>query len=329
MAYPDMQKYPEEQRNAICYSLYKKKKMKKNFVCCDSAGGCYLPEDDARQVDALTKTLPKDCTFQKKAYPVEYQFEPGERSEVSIITSQTVDKSNEVVLVAGLNLDTYRNSYAVLYEHDRNKPFANCKWIKSFNNDTEVRAKTIYPTKPEGEDVVWLADSVWALTKCVPPVLRCKSIGFLPREPKRSPTREELALYPEWKGAGVWANTLLLEYSVVTNGCHQDAIVMAVNDKSIDPIVFKSAGIAIPQPEVKEVVKECACHSAALHAMHEKKLTLADAIDYVSKHCGTRKPVKKKINLDELYAKAINELSIDPDKIVAAALEKYKNRGRV
>src|SRR5579884_3101781 len=94
------------------------KEQKVECVSC----GVWLPESCAREVDDLYKTLPSGLEYQRKAMPVEMMFEPGERSEVSILTNATVDKSNEVVIPEGLDLDSYRRNMVVLWNHDHDQP---------------------------------------------------------------------------------------------------------------------------------------------------------------------------------------------------------------
>lgn len=284
----------------------------KHLVECASVP-CSLPEDTAREVDALFKSLPSGLAFQRKSLPVEYQFEPGERAEVSVLTSQTVDKSGEVVLPEGLELDSYRRSMIVLWNHDKNKPVASCGWIKHFKD--HIRAKTIYPEKPDDVDTPWFTDQVWAMTKSSPPILRCKSIGFLPLAPLREPTAQELEDHPDWAGAGVWEKSLLLEYSCVYNGCNDDALVTAINTKSLD--VEKLRIMGVPVPEVKQIdVPEI-----------PKGLSLRDAIAYAKAHAIRLRRKRKGIDMNEVVEKAVE--SLDVEAIVQKAVQLYQNRHRV
>jgi hypothetical protein len=294
--------------------------MKKKFVECQSTG-TLLPESEATKVDDLFKTLPSGTEYHIKAMPVDYEFVHGERSEVSIITTSTRDKSSEVVLGEGLDLDTYRNSMVVLWMHQKHNPIGTCGWIK--HRDGVVRAKTIYPTKPEDIDTTWQPDQVWAMTKCVPPILRCKSIGFIPRTPLRDPTSEELTEHPEWKGAGVWDDTMLLEFSVVHNGCNNEALIEMVNTKSVDPKSLEEMGIEVP-PQVIETLPEIV--QEVKEVQTKTGMPLDAAVAYVLK---MPKRIKKKIDLDRIFAKAMNEVDLDVDAIVRKALAAHQNRGRV
>jgi hypothetical protein len=287
--------------------------------------GTRLPESVAKEVDDLFKTLPSDCTYRTKAIAADaINFEPGERSEVSILTTNSVDWSNEVVLPEGVDMDAYRKSMVVLWNHDNDKPIGSCEWIKNHKNS--IRAKTVYPA-----DGTELSNQTWIMTKCTPPVLKAKSIGFLPRKPLRDATEDELTEHPEWKGAGVWDDVLLLEYSVVPLGCNKDALIEMVNTKSINGAILKSLGMEVPEVkqieapeiEVKQTVEEVA------QAVMKSGLSLQDAIAYVQKNSHKKVVKKKPVDVNKILADALAGVNLDVDRIVRRALDAHKNRGRV
>ncbi len=322
----------------------------KNIVDCVSCP-VRLPEDVATEVDAIVKNLPAEQRYHTKAVPVNYMFEPNERAEVSILSTDQVDQSNEVVLPEGIGLDAYRRSMAVLWSHKKDQPpIATCGWIKLHHN--ELRAKTIYPQKPQDVECRWFTDEIWALIKCQPPILRSKSIGFINLTPMRPPTQEELLVHPEWKSAGITDSSLLLEYSCVYNGCNTDALVQAISDKSVDAAVLKEMGIEVPITEktyalVPPCHLNCACnldasgwHTSGLdnvcdycqngsdewNANHQiQSLSVEDAIAYVMKLKPKHK--KKKIDWNRVIESAVNH--IDLDRVIDKAVDMYKNRGKV
>lgn len=213
------------------------------FVECASTG-TKLPEHVAREVDSLTKTLPADCGYRTKAIAADQiTFEEGERADISVLTTNSVDKTNEVVLPEGVDMDAYRKSMVVLWNHDQERPVASCKWIKHYRDS--IRAKTVYPQ--EGPQ---LTQDAWLMTKSG--ILKAKSIGFIPRKPLREATSDELEMHPEWKGAGLWDDVLLIEYSCCTIGMNNDALVEAVNTKSLHPETFLSLGIEIKADDDKK-----------------------------------------------------------------------------
>ncbi len=286
----------------------------KNLVDCVSVP-CCLPEAEAREIDALVKTLPSGCDYVRKAYVSEMQFEPNERAEVSIVSTSAVDESNEVVIPKGVNFDTFRKSGTIFWEHKKDKPVATCAWIKTYGED-QIRAKSVYPERPSdiGEKD-WYVDYVWGLTKCHPAVLKCKSIGILPLTPMREPTADELQLHPDWAGAGIRDNCRLLEYSCCASGVNTEALVLEVNNKSMSCAILKSLGFDVQEP-VAEIV-------AAVPSMTEQ-----EAIAFALQH-GDWKPkgVKKSLDYEAIMAQAIEKLDIE--SIVQKAIQTYRNRGRV
>lgn len=298
------------------------------------ATGRRMPEATAREIDEIYKSLPADCHFQTKAIVTDaIQFEPGERSEVSIISTNAVDLDNEVVLPEAIDYKPYQKSRKVLWNHDHNREVAHCLWIKSYKNS--IRAKTLYPEDSDNQE---LTDRAWFMTQGG--ILKAKSIGFIPRLPKREPTNEELSLHPEWAGAGLWDDIILYEYSCCSAGVNSDAIVEAINTKSLDAAMLAALDIAMPEPRaVAEVLQPWVQKAFADDSVAKKIQWLYDngedkkyskeqiaAIAYA--HCAKGK-VKKSIDITKLLLAALESVTLDPDKIMREALEQYKNRGRV
>lgn len=286
--------------------------MTTNFVNCVSTG-TKMPEQQAREVDDLCKTLPHGCTFRTKSLVADaIQFEPGEQSEVSVLTTNSVDMSREVVLPEGIDLDHYRKNPVVLWAHDHERPVASCQWIKV--HKSSLRAKTFYP--PDGPE---LTQQAWQLTKSG--ILKAKSIGFIPRVPLREPSEVELSEHPEWKGAGVLESILLYEYSCVSVGCNQDALVEAINTKSIDAAILKDFDLSIPEVITPEIVQEIV----------KKGISLEEALAYASaKGIKHKKPkAKKSVNPSKLLADMLEAIELDNDRIIQGIVDNYRNRGRV
>lgn len=324
----------------------------------ESIIGVMLPEPIAREIEEIYKSIPSDCKqLITKSYTPLYQFEPGERAEVSIISSITPDYSNEVVLPDGVDLDKYRSHMRVLWNHNRNQPpIAKCLWLKAYK-DT-IRAKTVYPEKVDkAVEDEWFVDSIWDMVRSG--LLPGKSISFLPVKPKRDPLPEELETHPEWKGCGVWDDVVMVEYSVVPIGCNPSAIVEYVNTKSLSLDKFSALGFSLPEvqkaveptpepiPEVtpeiatveekaipwievvdKHIVKLPSGKYRLLSKKGGKNLGTFDSLEAAKKHEAQVeyfKQEKKKVNvLDEI----VKRLNIDIDKAVQEAINNYKNRGR-
>jgi len=316
--------------------------MKSSLVQCASVP-CLLPEDTASQIDELAKTLPQGCEFVTKSYQAELQFEPGERSEVSIISSDKKDYSEEVVIPNGLDLSHFRQHRRVLYNHDRNAPpVAECLWVKTYKNT--LRAKTMYP-EPKSEDAgPWFTTQLWGLVAAG--LLNCKSIGFLPRTPKREPTEEELKIRPDWEGAGIFDNAVLLEYSLVPVPCNVDAVVQFVNTKGLPAElaveVAKNLGVELPpapvfqcpdQSGIEAILKADPCVSRTIKEMYDsgadKGRSRQQIIAIAFSKCRQGKAKKKAPDITKLCCEAIEKITPDPEKIARLAEAMYKNRGRV
>ena len=185
--------------------------------------GAVCPPTLARTLDGLTKSLPKDCTFRRKGL-ADTTPDPTSRTDVSVITSDHVDRDFEVVDPNGVDLTHYRANPVVLFGHDPTKPVGKCLWVKP--QGPQVLAKTYYPDRPAKYTGDWLTDTVWALVAA--DVLRGKSIGFLPLE-LRDPTAEERE-----KGARlVISKSLLTELSVVSVPSNPAALVEQIT-KGLD-----------------------------------------------------------------------------------------------
>jgi hypothetical protein len=318
--------------------------MKHNkLVECKSVP-CYLPENIAKEIDELVTTLSKECSYIKKAYVADYQFEPGERAEVSIITTETKDKENEVIKIDGLDLDKMRRNGTVFWYHDYDKPIGTCQWIKPVGKS--IKAKTIYPEAPDGNEDGWVINKVWQLISSTPPVIKAKSIGALALTPKRQATPEELADHPDWADAAIYDRTMCLEYSVCPMGMNNDALVECVNNKSVDVAELRKMGIDTDEltkhifsqnkaDDWYELIKADTCVAKKLKHLYnmgeDKDKSQKQLIAIAYAYCKADKAFKKKPqkNITKVMADALDAMELDVDKIVQQALHEYKNRNRV
>ncbi len=149
-----------------------------------------------------------------------------DRTIISTISTDSVDRDLEVVLPKGLELGPYEQSRIVLWAHDmKAKPIGKNLWITA--SDHELIAKTQFAETPAGEEL-------WKLYKG--DFLKSWSVGFIPDRANMSgPTSEELKTRPDWKTArNVIRKGELLEYSAVSIGCNRDALKRAYRTKSVE-----------------------------------------------------------------------------------------------
>jgi len=205
-------------------------------------GPLNFPQSDraASALDAVLRSLPKTPEYEyRKAISAKAPTElnPGERSDVSWITTESVDRMGEVVLARGMDDSQFAGNPLVTLGHAYwLPPVGRSLWRKRTRdgNLVGVKAKTQYPPRPEAWPAgdPWPPDKVLALVQSG--LLQGKSIGFLPtkvhipdeKEVRRNGWGEQVSLViDEW---------LLLEYACVFLPANQDALVEAVSKGSVE-----------------------------------------------------------------------------------------------
>jgi hypothetical protein len=193
----------------------------------------------ARAVDTLLRALPKTKEYEyRKAVSARppSELNPGERSDVSWISTEAVDRTGEVVLARGMNDSQFQANPLVTLGHAYYlPPIGRSLWRRRVKDGDTVgiKAKTTYPARPEtwpaGDP--WPPDRVFALVQAG--MLQGKSIGFLPvkvhvpddQEVKKNDWRNVSLVIDEW---------LLLEYACVFLPANQEALVEAVSKGAVD-----------------------------------------------------------------------------------------------
>ncbi len=217
----------------------------KKLVECKSAP-CHLPEDIAKAVDEIVANLPKEKVYdfrRKAVFDVVKEADPTGRTDVSYISTPSIDVSGEIVDPSGFDFSMYDKSRVVLWMHDKSAPCGTCLWYKP-DGTNGVLAKTVYPAKADDQEGEWLPDKVWGLVKGG--IVRGKSIGGIPLD-FREPTDEERS-----KGCElVLTKFMMVEYSVVTTPCCPDAIVQSVQ-KGLAVDLLSKAFAARPVGKVRQ-----------------------------------------------------------------------------
>jgi hypothetical protein len=262
----------------------------------ETRGPFNIPMKDvqARALEEVLKTLPqpaepKFITIAKAPS----ELLPGERADVSWISTEDIDRDNEIVVAKGMDDSHFKLNPIVTLQHCYDLPPVGRSLWRKRTSDGQLRgikAKTQYPRRPQD----WPAASDW------PPditfnliqngLLLGKSIGFLSTK-THAPTEDEVKKNPALVDCRrIIDEWLLLEYACVYIPCQQNAVVEAV-----------SKGLKIPDQLLdlfgipKEIVKP-ASESAALGAslptspiafttMHEIQNSIArqiEAIDFKS-----------------------------------------------
>jgi phage head maturation protease len=212
--------------------------MKHKTVMCQSIG-VPLPECLAREVDALVKRLPKDCKYKRQgAVSQAAELVKGERASIDLISAETVDRDNEVVLAKGMDFSYFTKNPVVTLSHKYDElPVGRAAWVKRVEGG--IKAKTIFSEATE------IARACWQMTQ--EGILKGRSVGFLPTK-IRSATQEEMGRHPEWKDAScIIESAILIEYAVCVIPVNQDAIVEAVAKGTISNAILKQLGFPLPK----------------------------------------------------------------------------------
>ena len=209
------------------------------------------PDKQARVLDTLLKSLPRTKEYEFRhalTTKAPTELNPGERSDVSWISTESVDRAGEVVVARGMNDSQFAQNPLVTLGHAYwMPPVGKSLWRKRVKDGelVGIKAKTRYPERPgswpEGEP--WPPDKVLALVQAG--LLQGKSIGFLP-------TKVHVPDEKEVKKNG-WPNSvglvidewLLLEYACVFLPANQDALVEAVSKGlEVPAAVLRAMGVA-------------------------------------------------------------------------------------
>src|SRR5438094_712732 len=148
--------------------------------------GFPMIERVAIAVEQITKALPRDEDYQFRRLVTQKgagDLMPGERSDVSWITTEAPDRQKEIVIARGMNDSQFRLNPIVTIEHDyNNPPIGRSTWRKVMRDGDMIgiRAKTQYPRRPADLDpnVKWPSDFAFALVQAG--LLTGKSVGILP-----------------------------------------------------------------------------------------------------------------------------------------------------
>jgi len=194
--------------------------------------GFPMQDKTARALDLLLRTLPrsKEYDYRKRVLArAPTELNPGERSDVSWISTESVDRMGEVVIARGMNDTQFQSNPLVTLGHAYwLPPVGRSLWRKRVKDGelVGVKAKTRYPEQPEGWQDPWPADKVFALVQAG--LLNGKSIGFLPTKAHFADSKE--AKNESWpEGTLVFDEWLLLEYAVCFLPANQDALVEQVS----------------------------------------------------------------------------------------------------
>lgn len=203
--------------------------------------GLPMHDRQAAALDGILKALPTSDEFRyRKAVIGQAPAEvlPGERSDVSWISTESPDRAGEVVLAGGFNDGHFKLNPIVTLNHAYwCPPVGKSLWRKAARDGDRrgIKAKTQYPARPDDweEGKEWPPDVAFSLMKA--DLFRGKSIGFLPVK-VHVPSDAERQL-PGWKEVKLVIDEwLLLEYACCFLPVQQQAVVEAVSKSAVPAI---------------------------------------------------------------------------------------------
>jgi len=158
------------------------------------------------------------------------------------ITTDSLDRDNEVVMPNGVDTRSFDRSGAVFWNHDYDKPVASRVGISK--NDSFIEAKARFMKRPDDYQGEFFPDFVRAFVNQVPHV--GVSVGFRPLL-GRSPTAKDIEVFGKDVGY-IHTHIELLEYSIAPVQSNPGALVTSVG-KSCIKALFPEATIADAQEQ--------------------------------------------------------------------------------
>src|SRR5579862_4839016 len=95
--------------------------------------GLKMPETLARRIDSLSRDLPGDFTYRRIARKSDsFTLDPGERTDVSVISTDCVDREGECILPGGGDWSGYNRVVTFAHRYDQ-LPVGSNWWIRARN----------------------------------------------------------------------------------------------------------------------------------------------------------------------------------------------------
>jgi hypothetical protein len=146
-----------------------------------------------------------------------------ERSVIAIISTDAIDRDQEVLVPRGMDADNFQKNPVVPWSHRADQPpVGKALWVK--RGTKRITAKVKFATTERAEEV-------WQLFKGG--FLNAFSVGFKPKEGRR-PTPDDIKSNPNLADARfLFTKWELLEFSPVTVPANAEALAQAIKSKSI------------------------------------------------------------------------------------------------
>jgi hypothetical protein len=222
--------------------------------------GFPMRDRDARTLDTLLKSLPRTPEYEYRHRVTAKgltEVNPGERSDVSWISTQTPDRARDVIVARGMNDSQFQANPIVTLAHAYwLPPVGRSLWRKRVKDGSPpdgvvgIKAKTQYPARPDAWPAgdAWPPDQAFALVSAG--LLCGKSIGFLPLK-VHVPDDDEVRKNSWGDRVGLVIDEwLLLEYACVFLPANQEALVESVSKGAVglSPEMARALGVEAAPP---------------------------------------------------------------------------------
>lgn len=184
-----------------------------------------------------------EILYKNMSIKSDHSEDEDKRQFSAIITDDSVDRDREVLLPSGMNKKDFVKNGIILFNHDPNQPVGTTLALRRSGNAWKATGMIA-----EG---VQLAEDVWKLIK--QGVLKGVSVGFQVEE-RRAPTAEDKKKFGKTVES-VISKWKLLEFSIVSIGSNQNALITAAKKLNIDPKAFISEEIVSEEGEVEEKIE--------------------------------------------------------------------------
>lgn len=173
-----------------------------------------MPEQQGKE----KTTVYKGCAAQVKGLDIE------ERSVTAVISSNAIDRDNEVLDPKGAKIDRFLSNPVVLWSHDSfSPPVGKAIWVKKGRG--KITAKVQFAETERAEEI-------WQLFKGK--FLNAFSVGFDPIA-HRQPTPADIKKDPELANVRrIFSEWELLEFSAVAVPANPEALATAVKNHDIE-----------------------------------------------------------------------------------------------
>jgi len=170
--------------------------------------------------------LKQDKQYKTVYFSKKIEVDLDDKREFSgIITTDSVDHDNEVLLPDGIQLSTFNKNPIILFNHDYEHPIGKSLDLRQTDNGWEATAKIA----EKGSTTK--ADEVWSLVK--QGILKGISVGYIELE-KRIPSKKDILKFGD-KVRAIVSKWKLIEFSIVSAPCNQDALIISCKNLKIDP----------------------------------------------------------------------------------------------